>query len=73
MVWVGGDLKAHSAPTPAMGRAAPHQLRLPRAPSNLAMNTSRDGAPTACLGRVLQWLELIAYPVSLFQWGKDKF
>jgi len=25
------------------------QLRLPRAPSNLALNTSRDGAPTASL------------------------
>jgi len=28
-----------------MGRAAPHQLRLPRAPSNLALSASRDGAP----------------------------
>jgi len=28
----------------AMGRAAPHQLRLPRAPSNLALSASRDGA-----------------------------
>ena len=26
-------------------RAAPHQLRLPRAPSNLALSASRDGAP----------------------------
>ena len=42
MIWVGGN---HPAPTPAMGRAAPHQLRLPRAPSNLALSTSRDGAP----------------------------
>ena len=31
-------------PTPAMGRAAPQQLRLPRAPSNLALSASRDGA-----------------------------
>jgi len=38
----GRDLRAHAAPTPAMSRAAPHQLRLPRAPSNLA---SRDGGP----------------------------
>jgi len=29
-----------SVPTPA-----PHQLRLPRAPSNLALSTSRDGVP----------------------------
>jgi len=28
-----------------MGRAATQQLRLPRAPSNLALSTSRDGAP----------------------------
>jgi len=38
------DLKAHATPTPAMGRAALYQLRLPRAPSNLALSTSRDGA-----------------------------
>jgi len=30
-----------------IGRAATHQLRLPRAPSNLALNASRDGASTA--------------------------
>ena len=34
-------------PPPAVGRAAPHQLRLPKAPSNLALNVSRDGAPTS--------------------------
>ena len=45
MSQVGRDLKAHAAPTPTMGRAAPHQLRLPRAPSNLALSASRDGAP----------------------------
>jgi len=28
-----------------MGRAAPHQLSLLRAPSNLALRTSRNGAP----------------------------
>ena len=41
----GKDLKDHLIPTPAMGRAAPHQLRLPMAPSNLALHASRDGAP----------------------------
>ena len=45
MASVGENLKAHPAPTPAMGRAASHQLRLPRAPSNLALSASRDGAP----------------------------
>jgi len=43
--WLRWDYKAHSAPTPAMGTAAPHQLRLPRAPSKLALSISRDGAP----------------------------
>jgi len=38
------NLKAYPAPPRAMGRAAPHQLRLPRAPSNLALSASRDGA-----------------------------
>jgi len=45
MAWIERDLKAHPAPTPAMGRAAPYPLRLPRAPSNLALSASRDGAP----------------------------
>jgi len=30
---------------PAAGRAAPQQLRLPRAPPLLDLNASRDGAP----------------------------
>ena len=46
--WTGRNLKAHPAPTPAIGRAVP--LRLPRAPSNLALSASRDGAP-----RLLWW------------------
>ena len=41
------NLKAHSDPGSCRGLAAPHQLRLPRAPSSLAWSTSRDGAPTA--------------------------
>ena len=54
MVWVEKYLKDQLFPlTPpstekppfAVGRAAPHQLRLPRAPSNLALSASRDGAP----------------------------
>jgi len=45
---VGRDHKDHEAPTaPATGRATnfhiSYQPRLPRAPSNLALNTSRDG------------------------------
>jgi len=45
MAQVGRDLKDHEAPT--TGRTTnlhiPYQPRLPRAPSNLALNTSRDG------------------------------
>ena len=53
MVWVGRDLKAYPVPTPAMGRAAPHHLRLPRAPSNLALSqgwgtTASLGSDTSC-------------------------
>jgi len=45
-----GTLKTHPAPTPSHGgRAVPHQLRLSRAPSNLALNYSRDGASTGSL------------------------
>ena len=50
MPWVGRALKAHPAPTRAVCRAASHQLKLPRAPSNLVFSASRDGAPTASLG-----------------------
>jgi len=45
MAWVVKDLKAHPVPTPAMGRAATHHVRLPRAPSSPALSASRDGAP----------------------------
>jgi len=47
MAWVGRDLKDHVVPTPCHRLVATHQLRLPRAPSNLALSTSRDGASTA--------------------------
>ena len=40
-------IEDHSFPTPASGRAAIHQVRLPRAPSNLALSTSRDGESTS--------------------------
>ena len=49
MARVGRDLRDHEAPTP-MPQAGPPASRLPRAPSNLALNTSRDGASTASLG-----------------------
>lgn len=49
-VWVGRDLAAHATPTPVLGRAAPYQLRLPRAPFILVLNVSSDGASTVPLG-----------------------
>jgi len=49
MVWFGRDLKAPPIPTPCHGQGCLHQLRLPRAPSNLALNIARDGAPRASL------------------------
>jgi len=59
MVWVGRDLKAHSVPTPLPWAGCPYKLMLPRAPSNLALNISRDGASIASLGGLLHlnWTE----------------
>ena len=50
MAWAGKDLKTHPIPVPCCGQGCHHQLMLPRAPSNLVLNTSTDGAPTASLG-----------------------
>ena len=61
MDWVGRELKAHPVPTPCHGLAAPHQLRLPRAPSNPALGTSRDGASTEST-----YVLLIFRPFGLF-------
>jgi len=47
MVWVGRDLSTHPVPIPAVGRDISHGIRLLRAPSNPALSTFRDGAPTA--------------------------
>ena len=45
MAWIGRDLKAYLVPTPlVMGRVAT-LIRLPKALSNLALKTSRDGHP----------------------------
>ena len=37
-----------------MDWAASHQLRLPRTPSNLALNACRDGTSTASLGSLFK-------------------
>ena len=58
--WLGleGTLEPTHFQTPAMGRAATHQIRLPNAPSNLALNPSWDGASTASLSKVLYWVKI---------------
>jgi len=50
---------------PALGRAAPHQLGLPRPPSNLASSTSRDRAPTASF-LLISNLNLPSFCLKLF-------
>ena len=42
-----GTLNIIQSQPPAMGRVTTHQLTLCRAPSNPALSTPRDGAPTA--------------------------
>jgi len=56
MVWVGRDLIDHPVQPPAIGRDPFHQPRVLRAPSNLALNTAREGAATASLGSLGQGL-----------------
>uniref|UniRef100_A0A8C3JV61 Uncharacterized protein n=1 Tax=Calidris pygmaea TaxID=425635 RepID=A0A8C3JV61_9CHAR len=59
MVWVGKGLKDHPVPPPALGRDTSHHTRLLQAPSNLALNPSRDGAatssPAKCFSHHLLW------------------
>jgi len=53
MVSVGRDIKNDSVPTPsALGSNTFHHTRLLKAPSNLALNTAREGASTASLGNL---------------------
>jgi len=56
MVCVRTDLTYHLFHPPAVGRDTFHQTRLLKAPSNLALNTAREGAATASLGSQCQGL-----------------
>ena len=56
MVWVGKDL---SSKPPTLGRDTFHQTRLLKAPSNLALNTSMEGAATTYLGNLFQCLTIL--------------
>ena len=49
--WKGPQRPSSSIPLP--WHDCTHQLRLPRAPSDLTLNVSRDGASTASLGNLL--------------------
>jgi len=50
MAWVGRDLKGHPVPTPCHGQGCHPAAQAAQGPPNLALNASRDGAPTAPLG-----------------------
>jgi len=55
-VCAGKDLKAHLVLTPPHGLVVTHYMRMPRAPSSLAVRTSRDKASSASLGSSCQCL-----------------
>ncbi|PKU29536.1 zinc finger ccch domain-containing protein 11a [Limosa lapponica baueri] len=68
--WFGleGTLKIIQFQPPALGRDTSHHTRVVKAPSNLALNPSRDGAATASLGNLGQGLTTLTaknlYPRS---------
>jgi len=51
-----GTLKTIWLQSPAMGRAATYQIRLPRDPHSLALGTSRYATLRTLLGNVFHWL-----------------
>ncbi|KAK4818643.1 hypothetical protein QYF61_016614 [Mycteria americana] len=63
IAWFGleGTFTGHLVQPPAMGRDIFHQIRLLRAPSNLALNVSRDGASTTSLGDLLQGFTTLTF------------
>jgi len=62
MASVGRDLKDYLVPTPQLPADLPTTKsdQVPRAPSNLALNISRDGAYTASLGSLCQHLTTLS-------------
>jgi len=58
MVWIGRDRKDHLVPMPCyeQGHLPLHQMA--KAPSNLALSTSRVGASEASLGSLLHGLTI---------------
>jgi len=47
MALVGSDLQGHLVPIPRCGQSCCPPAQAAQSPSNLALSTSRDGAPTA--------------------------
>ncbi|KAK4830182.1 hypothetical protein QYF61_008973 [Mycteria americana] len=60
-----GDLPQQVSNPPAMSRDIFNEIRLLRAPSNLTLNVSRDGASTTSLGSLCQWVLKGCSKVSL--------
>ena len=52
MAWDGRNLKIIQFQPSAMDRVDTHEIRLPKVPSNLTLNTSRDGATTTSQGNL---------------------
>lgn len=48
-VQVARDFKDHGYLSPGVNWVANHEIRLPKALSNLALNASRDGQSTSCM------------------------
>lgn len=65
MEWIGLERTSEitNFQLPAMGRDAIHEIR---APSSLALNTSRDGTSTTSLDSLFQRLHTWARPVTTF-------
>ena len=53
-----GTFRGHLAQPPAVSRDIFNQTRFLRAPSNLALNVSKDGASTTSLGNLFQCFTL---------------
>lgn len=60
-------LKNYAIPPPAMGRDTSHQTRLPKAPSHLALNTSREGTSTSSLNNILNAFRAIRKKPALLK------
>lgn len=58
-----GTLQLTHFKSPAVGSVVNHQIRLPRAPANLALNASKNSLSTASLGFLCQ---CVTHPCSIY-------